>query len=55
MPPHSLKSYQSGSDTIRYCEICKLEWPLCVGECSGVVVDKVIDKSSKEAVKSDIE
>jgi hypothetical protein len=52
MPPHRLKSYQSGSDTIRYCEVCKLEWPLCVGECQGEPkesVDKKVDKETEHS------
>lgn len=55
MPPHSLKSYRSGSDTIMYCEICKLEWPECVGECFGKLVEKTVDNEDTKAIKSDIE
>jgi hypothetical protein len=34
------------ADTITYCELCDLEWPLCVGECEGKkkeAVDKKVD------------
>ena len=51
MPPHSLKTYKSGSDVVTYCKICGLEWPECVGECCG----KIVDKEDAKAVKEKIE